>query len=414
MRLRSTALYPALPWVLLGIVLFALNLRTPIIAPTGIIPTIQDDTGLNAVGAGMLTGLPVLLFALATPLATRTIRRFGVETSIMLCLIGIVVGTIVRSSGPAAVVLTGTAILGVTIALGNIVVPVLIRRDVAPHRVSTVTGAYSASMNVGSMGALLTTAPLATAVGWRASLALWMVLALVALVFWGFWTRRKTSVAQQSDDDQNDDDASTATAEAPVMEHSAPVAPPARTGAIVMLLTLAFTGQSGAYYVVTTWLPTLLGDTTDLDITGSGAAASVFQIAAIGGAFGVPLLGIWFRRVWVPVAVMGTLWLVLPLGLLVAPELYVLWSLLGGIAQGGGFTAIFSIIPRVAGSDAQAASMSARVQTGGYLAATVLPPLAGGLNTLTGSWSAPLLLVLVLTITFCVGGLGAAKLSQRH
>lgn len=52
--------------------------------------------------------------------------------------------------------------------------------------------------------------------------------------------------------------------------------------------------------------------------------------------------------------------------------------------------------------------MSARVQGIGYLAATIGPPLAGGLNTATGAWTAPLLLVLAATVVFTVGGVLAA------
>jgi len=127
----------------------------------------------------------------------------------------------------------------------------------------------------------------------------------------------------------------------------------------------------------------------------------------------VPLLAA-RTRTWIPVAVIGLCWITLPIGLLVAPEAYVLWSIIGGVAQGGGFTAIFSLIPRIARSDKEAASASARIQSGGYLAATCAPPLAGWLNSVTGGWSAPLLLVLAATLAFAVGGLLAVRLSERR
>ncbi|MDN6331968.1 MAG: MFS transporter, partial [Micrococcaceae bacterium] len=103
-------------------------------------------------------------------------------------------------------------------------------------------------------------------------------------------------------------------------------------------------------------------------------------------------------------------WITLPVGLLIAPQAFVLWSIIGGIAQGGGFTVIFSVIPRISHSDAEAASVSARIQGGGYLAATAAPPLAGWLNTLTGGWTAPLVLVLVATLTYTTGAVTAARL----
>ncbi|WP_223841448.1 hypothetical protein [Kocuria sp. cx-116] len=178
------------------------------------------------------------------------------------------------------------------------------------------------------------------------------------------------------------------------------------------MLALAFCGQAMAYYSVTAWLPALLADTRGLSLASSGASASLFQVAAVIGAFGVPLLTA-RAPTWVPVVVIGALWITLPIGLLVAPEGYILWSIIGGAAQGGGFTAIFSIVARVARSSGEAASMSARVQGIGYLAATVGPPLLGGLNTATGGWAAPLLSVLAATLVFTVGGVLAALGSGR-
>lgn len=270
-----------------GIILVALSLRGPIIAPTPVITNIQAGTGLSSVAAGLLTGLPVFLFAV-------------------------------------------------------------------------VTAAYSAALNVGSM----ITAP----------------------------SSRRTAEAP-------------AEMLPPAEPHTAHAT--GRVRRIGWLLALAFCGQAMAYYSVTAWLPALLADTRGLSLASSGASASLFQVAAVIGAFGVPLLAA-RAPAWVPVALIGALWITLPIGLMLAPGWFIACSLIGGAAQGGGFTAIFSIVARVARSSAEAARMSARVQGIGYLAATIGPPLAGGLNTATGAWTAPLLLVLAATVVFTVGGVLAA------
>ena len=53
----------ALPWVVVGIVLVALSLRGPIIAPTPVITQLQSDLGLSAATAGLLTGLGLAILA---------------------------------------------------------------------------------------------------------------------------------------------------------------------------------------------------------------------------------------------------------------------------------------------------------------------------------------------------------------
>ncbi len=405
------------PWIVAGIVLLALNLRTPIIAPTAVLGDIRADTGLSAAGAGLLTGLPVLLFALATPLATKTIRRLGAEATVLACLTGVLVGTVLRSVGPTWLVLTGTAIIGLAITLGNIVVPVIIRREVPWNQVSMVTGLYSATMNIGSMVTLIGTGPLAALVGWRWAIGLWGILALAGLGFWLLVLRRRRRAEAEVDAEFDAEVDTTAAASEPDKRPPEPGKRPWREAppqfrAIVALLVITFSGQSISYYTTTTWLPSMLADTEGLAAGAAGSTASLFQVAAILGAFGVPLLA-GRARPWVPVAIVAVLWLSLPVGLLLAPDQYVLWAITGGIAQGGGFTAIFSIIARTAGSDAQTASASARVQGGGYLAATLAPPFAGWLATTTGGWVGPQLLVLAATLAFTVAGLLAARLAGR-
>ncbi|MGW9552545.1 MFS transporter [Citricoccus zhacaiensis] len=408
---RPPVTSPILPWIIVGIVILALNLRAPIIAPTAILGQIQGDTGLNAVGAGLLTGLPILLFALATPLATRTIGRWGSEATVFACLAGVLAGTLLRSAGPAWMVLAGTVVIGLSLTLGNIVVPVIIRREVPWDRVSLATGLYSAGMNVGSMATLLGTGPLAAAVGWRWALALWGALAVVGMTYWLALVRQRLREAPGGQ--SNSSESGPASGKKAPTARSAGGRPAPQFRRVMWLLVIAFSGQSAGYFTTTTWLPTILADSQGLDTAGSGATASLFQVAAIVGALGVPLLAA-RTSPWVPMTVVAALWLSLPLGLLLAPDAYTLWSLTGGVAQGGGFTAIFSIIARMAGNDSEAASGSAFVQTGGYLAATIAPPFAGWLHTTTEGWTAPVLLVLAATLAFTIAGLLAARASVHR
>lgn len=413
------------------------SLRAPIIAPTAVMDAIRDDVGLTAASAGLLTAIPVLLFALTTPAAVKISKRWGPEAAVVVCLAGVVAGTVLRSLGSTVALFAGTALIGAAITVGNIVVPVLTRRDVPLAKVPMVTGLYVVSINIGSMATLIGTAPLADLVGWPLAIAGWAVITAAGLVFWCFRLRPArvrdgdgdgggdegaapdealSSDAEQDGAQDTAQDTARDTAQSGREtssargEGSGSAAVPRNPRLIVILLLIAFCGQAAAYYGTTTWLPLLLAETRGLSASTSAVAASLFQIAAIAGALGVPLLAIRFRPV-VPVAVVAGLWITLPVGLLVAPEAFVIWSLIGGAAQGGGFTAIFSIIPRISRSDGEAARASAMVQGGGYLAATLAPPLAGWLSTQTGGWTATLAMILVCTLMFTVAGITAASRS---
>jgi CP family cyanate transporter-like MFS transporter len=170
------------------------------------------------------------------------------------------------------------------------------------------------------------------------------------------------------------------------------------------LLTGAFAGQAYAYYGLTAWLPTVLGDEVGMTRGEAGAASSIFQIAALIGAFGAPVI---INRMGGPLVaflVNGVLWTALPLGLLLAPDLWAVWSAASGIAQGGGFVTIFTVVVWRARSLRENRQLSSVVQTGGYCVACVGPTVLGALHDSTGAWSASLLTAVVGTMTLMVLG----------
>ncbi|WP_439693282.1 CynX/NimT family MFS transporter [Curtobacterium sp. SP.BCo] len=402
-------------WLLpAAIVLIALNFRGPIVATAPVIGDIRVDLGLSATIAGLLTTIPVLCFALATPFASWVIAKADPERAVSLSLVIVLAGTVVRSMPSAAALLIGTAVIGIGITIGNVVIPVVIRRDTSPERVGLVTGVYTSALNVGSMITSLGTAPIAEAWGWPIAIAVWAVLAVVAGLAWTYavgaraaWLRSAPAgepVPVTGPIDQVLGTGSLrAAAEQALYE---PVRPARRL--ITWGLTLAFGGQAFSYYALTAWIPTLLHDEIGFSKASSGASSSVFQILAVVGALGVPALA----SRWKPraiIALVAFLWLAMPLGLLFAPQLWLLWSVLGGAAQGGGITVIFIVIVRIVSSDADARRMSAFVQGGGYLIGSAGPLVAGTLHGATGDWTAPLLVVLVAVLTLGVVGTVAAR-----
>jgi CP family cyanate transporter-like MFS transporter len=397
-----------------AIVVVALNLRGPIVAPAPVIGDIRSSLGLTATVAGLVTTIPVLCFALATPLASWIIARFTPERAVTLSLTVVVLGTILRSTGTAWALLAGTAVIGIGITIGNVVIPVVIRRDSAPERAGLVTGVYTAALNVGSMLTSLATAPLAERVGWRAALLVWIVLAVLAEIAWTLAVGRMAWVPLRPDS------ASVAAPEplpatGPIDQVLIPDAirkpstthTPMRSG-VVWGLTLAFGGQAFSYYALTAWIPTLLHERIGFNMASAGASSSVFQILAVVGALGVPLLA----TRWKPravIALIGLMWLAMPLGLLLAPQLWLIWSVIGGAAQGGGITIIFIVIVRLVSNDNDARRMSALVQGGGYLLGSAGPLVIGGLHGATGSWTPPLLVVVVSVLVLGVVGSVAAR-----
>lgn len=380
-------------WLLMAAIgLIALNMRGPFVAVAPVVADMQRDLGFSPVEIGFLTGIPVLCFALAAPLASLTGRKFGPEFAITLTLLGVLAGVVVRSAGGGGLVMLGTVILGIAITIGNIVVPLIIRRDFSPAKQGAAMGTYTAALNIGSFATSMITAPLAQLLGWRPAIAACALFAAAAAAVWILAAGSRS-----------------------LRPHPVPGADPTRVAGrpasrwITVGLTAGFAGQAFSYYGVTAWLPSLLADELGMAPSAAGAGSSLFQIFAIAGGLGVPLAARFASTTTVALT-MGGLWLTVPVGLLLAPGLWWLWSSLGGVAQGGGITLIFIAIIRLARDQASAGRMSAVVQGVGYSFGALAPTLLGYVHGVSGSWTGPLLMILGSVAVFNLG----CTLSLRH
>jgi CP family cyanate transporter-like MFS transporter len=380
-------------WILLASIgLIALNMRGALVAVAPVVGPMQQDLGFSPAELGYLTGIPVLCFALAAPLAALAGRKLGPEFAITLTLLGVLLGVAVRSADGGALVMLGTVILGIAITVGNIVVPLIIRRDFTPARQGAAMGVYTAALNIGSFVTAMVTAPLAEVLGWRPALASCGVFAVAAAVFWALAVRRRAFIPEA----------------APAADPARPAGKPASRW-ITAGLTAGFAGQAFSYYGVTAWLPSLLADELGMAPSAAGAGSSLFQIFAIVGGLGVPFVARYVSTTAAGLA-LGALWLSVPAGLLLAPELWWLWSSLGGVAQGGGITLIFIAIIKLARDQASAGRMSAVVQGAGYCFGAAAPTLLGYVHGVSGSWTGPLLIILGSAAAFTLG----TALSLRH
>jgi CP family cyanate transporter-like MFS transporter len=399
MMTGTTRDHPAPPGpALIGLLLFALTLRGPFVVVSTVTGELNSELGMSAAAIGLLTSLPVLCFGLAAPVASALIGRLGVERSVLLSLLGTMIGALIRSTGGVPGALIGTLILGLAITVGNVVSPVIIGRDFR-RRAATVTGAYTAALNVGSMITLTATGPLVTRFGWQVALASWAVLPLIAGAIWVPRARR----AARAGTSQPPTGTVTTWQRADPPTQSARIATVLRRPTTWML-TFAFAGQAFAYYGLTAWLPTLLATEQGMTRDQAGAASSIFQICALIGAFASPVIINRFGGPLPAFLINGALWSTLPLGLLFASDLWAVWSALAGVAQGGGFVAVFTVVVWRAKTLRENRQLSAIVQTGGYVVASLGPVILGGLNEATGGWDASLVVALGAVGTLTVLG----------
>jgi MFS transporter, CP family, cyanate transporter len=374
--------------VLAALVLLAANLRPALTSVAPLIGEIRAGTGVSNGVAGLLTTLPLLAFALLSPVAPRLARAIGMRRVLLLSLLALAAGILARSSGTLAALFLGTALLGAAIAVGNVLLPSIVKREF-PERVGLMTSVYSTALGISAALAAGVSAPVAQLVGWRAALALWAIPAFVAAVAWlpGPGSGR--------------------TGSAPDGNHRG-VGGLWRSG-LAWQVTLFMGLQSLAYYVALTWLPEILID-EGLSVARAGWMLGLSQAVAIVTMFLTPMLA--GRRPSQYAAVVAAVALSAAglLGLLVAATTATaLWVILLGLGQGAFFSLALAFFALRAPDSEHAAALSGMAQSVGYLLAASGPALFGVLRDATNAWEVPLVLLLAVMVCLLISGLGAAR-----
>lgn len=352
---------------LLGILLLAINLRPAITAVGPIITDIGDDLTLTSFELGLLGALPVATFGAISAFVQVFIQRLGVERLTVLAMLVLTGATVLRSwPGPNANLWIGTILIGAAIAVGNVAVPVFVKRSF-PDKTATITGIYVAVLGVcaGLAAALAVPIAEATTLGWRLALGVWAVITVLAVLFWGYQARNAHPVTGGA----------SVSLEKDINLWRSPVA---------WQLSIYMGIQSAVFYVSLTWLPTVeqhLGYSAVV----SGWHMFALQIAGVGGNLLAPV----FMKIGPDerfAAVLPGVFFVFSLtGLYYLPQAALVWVLVLGLGTGSAFVVSLSLMATRATNLATAGHLSAMSQGVGYVIAAIVLFTAGaiaGQNTM--------------------------------
>lgn len=372
--MRTTAFFLGL-----GILLIATNLRAPFTCVAPLLPEIQHGFDLTAVAAGMLTTMPLVAFAVVSPFGVLLTRNYGLDRSLFVALVVIGAGIAVRSTGSLGALYLGTWVIGSGIAMGNVLLPSLLKRDF-PGRITLLTALYVLTMGLAAALASAVAVPLSRLnhFGWTAVLAASGLFTIAALVVW--LPRLRGQAARN---------AASATSRTGAVWHSA----------LAWQVTVFFGVNSFLYYVAIAWSPAIL-QSHGYSPQEAGMLHGWFQL--ISGAAGLVLPPV-LRRLKdqrMVAFVNSMISMVAFACLLFVPQWAMIWTVLYGFSSGVAITLGLAFLSLRAASEYQAASLSGMAQSAGYLLAAVGPALVGALHDWFGGWSTPLAL--------CVGACGIA------
>lgn len=373
-------------WVGVGLLLVAMSLRLPVGSVGPILDEVRHGVGLSSAGAGVLTTLPVLCFGLVASVAPPLARRWGAEAILLVCLLGVITGTLVRALPDLPLLFGGTLVLGTAIAVANVLLPSVIKRDYA--RPGLMLGLYTMVLTGSAALAAGLTVPVMHAFdSWKWALAIWALPIAVAVAVWV-----------------------PATLRAEPLDTSA-VPPSIRLWNEPMAwFVTGFMGmQSLLFYVLISWLPDILRD-TGLTAGHAGLMLSVALLFGLPASLLAPIAAARIANQSSIVVLAAASWWIGLTGLLVSPGGPTFaWMIMLGLGQGTAFGLSLTLIVVRAPDGPHAAALSGMAQSVGYLLAAAGPFAVGLVHGITHDWTAAIVLLIGATGVELLTGLAAAR-----
>jgi MFS transporter, CP family, cyanate transporter len=381
---RSTYMYVFIA----GILLVAFNLRPAITSLGPLVGMIQEDVGLAHWSAGLLMSLPLIIFAIMSPLVPKLASKLTNEWTLLLGLAALLIGIVIRVVPTAFFLFAGTVLVGFGIAIGNVLLPAVVKEKF-PKKFGLMTSVYSTSMGLMASLASGISIPLAVdfKLGWQGAQTAWGILAVAAIVVWLYLLRNQTGERKEWKKFQ--------------------MGSKSVWGSALAWQIAIFMGfQSFLFYVTISWLPEIL-HSHGLSMEASGWLVSFMQLEGLPASFLIPMLAVRFSsQIWIAFA-MGVFSIVGFSGLWLGssfPVLVISITLIG-IALGGAFPLALSYIGLRARNGAEAAALSGMTQSSGYVLAAVGPLFIGYLFDKTHDWTIPLITLIGVSVITLIFGM---------
>ncbi|MGW4274830.1 CynX/NimT family MFS transporter [Streptomyces seoulensis] len=373
--------------VVAGIVLSALNLRPAITSLGALLEEVRDGLGMSGSVAGLLTSVPPLCFAVFGVMAPRLARRFGPAAVVCAGMAAITAGLVIRPyAGNTVAFLAASALALMGIAVSNVLMPVIVKRWF-PDRVGSMTGLYSMALALGTSTAAAVTVPLTGALGgWQPGLAVWALLAAVAVLPWLPLVRDRGAANARPEHARQDSP----------REEPAPALRITRSRT-AWALAVFFGLQATAAYITMGWMAQIFRD-AGVPAGTAGLLLAVTMVMGVPLAFVIPRLATRLPHQGPIVLVLGVCGLAGYAGLYLAPAGGSwAWAVLLGVSNCA-FPLALTMVGMRARSGPGVAQLSAFAQSTGYLISIPGPLLVGVLYQSSGGWGLPIALMTALMI----------------
>lgn len=367
--------------IILGVIFLSLILRTPITSVGAIVGPLKSILDINNTVAGFITTIPLIAFAIFSPMVAKLSNKAGLEKTLLLAAVIISIGLGLRFYINTYVFFITTFIIGVGITIGNVLLPGLVKKYY-PKKLGLMTGFYAVVMNVGAAVAAGISYPiLSSNIGgekFSTGLAvnIWLILAVINIFVYTAMSKN-SSVSEVKDSHEKVHG---------YFKYS-------KMWTIMLSMGL----QSALFYCSVSWFAEIM-ISKDFSPETAGLLLSISQFAQFPSTFIVPILADKVHNKLIIPVVITIGYLVSLVGMLYTSGNFVLmltFIIIFALAGGGSFSYVMYLFSVKSRNESEAADISGLAQSGGYLLAAVFPPLLGYIRDIS-DWNKALY-VLILT-----------------
>nr|WP_280927699.1 MFS transporter [Lactobacillus sp. ESL0679] len=352
-----------------------------------ILPWLQSEIGLAPSMSGWLTTIPLVMFALLSPVIAHLGIKQGNARVLFFTLLILAIGGYLRVIPNSYFLLLGTVLIGVGISGGNVLLPAVIQ-EYFPTKATVFTSLYTFTMGlVASLGTGLA-APLVKKINLPMTLALFSLIGLGGFLLWAVVVRIVPKPHHVKATTQN---------KVTSINHYQ----------LTWLITFFFGTQSLLYYSMLTWLPSFW-TSTGFSVTTAGLLATIFQLCGMPMSLLTPIIA--RKKIGMALAssIVGGGFAIGAGLLLLFPGNFtanVILAIILGIGAGSAFSLCVVFFQKKSANFRQTAQLSGTAQSFGYLLAAVGPALSGYLQGLLHSWTPIFIAYTILGVLLLISGI---------
>lgn len=367
--------------IILGVIFLSLILRTPITSVGAILGSLKSILDINNTVAGFITTIPLIAFAIFSPMVAKLSNKAGLEKTLLLAALIISIGLGLRFYINTYVFFITTFIIGVGITIGNVLLPGLVKKYY-PEKLGLMTGFYAVVMNVGAAVAAGISYPiLSSNIGGKnfstgLAVNIWIIIAVINIFVYTVMSKN-SSVSEVKDG------------------HEKVHGYFKYTKMWTIMLSMGL--QSALFYCGVSWFAEIM-ISKDFSPETAGLLLSISQFAQFPSTFIVPIIADKLNNKLVIPVVITIGYLISLVGMLYTSGNFVLmltFIIIFALAGGGSFSYVMYLFSVKSRNENEAADISGLAQSGGYLLAAIFPPLLGYIRDIS-DWNKALY-VLILT-----------------